>query len=280
MTHSDIDHRVTRCGIAFVVLAVPPVAPQPTEGSLHDPTLWQHNESFDLCWSQYGLQQPSKGLLHTLGQVVPVVSAVGKDHLQPVESGLQSAKNRQNQYDSVVILDIRRMDDDRQDQPERIHNDMSLASVDLFAGVVTPLAADFGRLDRLTVDNRSTGRPLAAHGPPKHVPERVVNLLPSSIVAPPEKDSVNGLPIGEFVGKKSPGATAAEEVQDRVDDRTTAHRLRSTSARGPRQEFSKDLPLLVGQVRGIVRQFRVGHRYDSFRSVAGNRRLSYRFLLI
>ena len=45
----------------------------------------------------------------------------------------------------------------------------------------------------------------------------------------------------------------------------------------PRREgcgrsLAKDLPLLVGQVRGIFRPFRVGHRYDSFRSVAGNRR--------
>ncbi len=161
MTHSYIDHRLTRCGIPLVVLAVPPVAPQPTEGSLHNPTLWQHDESFDLCWSQDGLQQPPEGAFHALGQVVPAVCTVGEDHLQPVESRLQPAKYRQNQDGSVVVLDIRRMNDDRQDQPKRIHNDMSLASIDLLAGVVTPLAADFGRLDRLTVDDRSTGRPLA-----------------------------------------------------------------------------------------------------------------------
>ena len=51
-------------------------------------------------------------------------------------------------------------------------------------------------------------------------------------------------------------------------------------ARRLRQKFSKDLPLLVGQVRAIFRPFRVGHRYDSFRSVVGNRRDSYRFSLI
>ena len=34
-----------------------------------------------------------------------------------------------------------------------------------------------------------------------------------------------------------------------------------------RQEFAKNLPLIVRQVRGIFLPFRVGHRYDSFRSL-------------
>jgi hypothetical protein len=62
--------------------------------------------------------------------------------------------------------------------------------------------------------------------------------------------------------------------------RFVADRLRGTPKRGLGQPLAKNLPLLVGKVRGIFRPFRVGHRYDSFRSVAGNRKVSYRFLSI
>ena len=161
MTHGDINHCFTRCGIALIVLAVPPVAPQPAERALDDPALRQHHEAFDLGWPQHGLRQPTKDLFHAFGQVVPAVGAVGEDHLQSVESCLQLSENSQDEHGSIVVLDARGMDNDRQDQPERVDNNMTLASIDFLTGVVTPLAADLGRLDSLTVDDRRTGRPLA-----------------------------------------------------------------------------------------------------------------------
>src|SRR5262249_32095935 len=70
MSHGNIDHCLTRCGIALVVLAVPPVSAKPSEGPLNDPSLRQHHKSFDVCWSQHGLQQPHEGAFDTLRQVV------------------------------------------------------------------------------------------------------------------------------------------------------------------------------------------------------------------
>jgi len=280
MNHCNMDHRLTRCDVTLIVLAVPPVSPKPAERPLDNPTLGQHHKPFDPCRSQHSLQQPSEGVFDTFGQVISAVCAVGEDHFQPMEPFFESAENSQDQHRSILVLNIGRMDDERQDQTQRIDNDMALTSVDLLSGIVTSLAADLGRLDRLTVDNRRARGLLASQATPKHVPERVVNPLPSPVVAPTEEDPINCLPVGEFVRQKPPGAATADNIDDRVEDGATADRLGRPAARRLRQKFSKDLPLLVGQVREIFGTFRVGDRYDSFRSVVGNRRDSYRLSLI
>jgi hypothetical protein len=96
-----------------------------------------------------------------------------------------------------------------------------------------------------------------------------VNSLTASVVAPTEVNPANCLPVGEFKRQKPPGATVAHNLDDRVKNGAEADRLGIASARGLRQEFSNDLPLLVYEVREMFRAFRVGHRYDSFRSVVG-----------
>src|SRR5262249_32964457 len=88
---------------------------------------------------------------------------------------LRLAEDTQNQHGSVVVLDIRPMDNDRQYQAKCVDNDMAFASVDLLSSIVTPLATDLRRFDGLTVDDRRTGGFLAPQATPKHVPERIVN---------------------------------------------------------------------------------------------------------
>src|SRR5262249_37092089 len=156
----------------------------------------------------------------------------------------------------------------------------TLATVGLLARVVSARASDLGRLDGLAVDDRRTGRCVATFLAPELVAQRIVDPLPRTVVAPDEEDPVDGFPVWEVVRQEPPCATAAEDVEDRVDDRPTTNRLGPSAARRLWQEFAKNLPLLVGNVRGIVRLFRMGHRYDSFRSWLGNRRVSYRFSLV
>jgi hypothetical protein len=74
-----------------------------------------------------------------------------------MELFFEPAENSQDEHGSILVLNIGRMDDERQDQAQRIDNDMALASIDLLSGIVTPLAADLRRLDGLTVDNRRAG---------------------------------------------------------------------------------------------------------------------------
>src|SRR5262249_16578032 len=275
-----VDCCFARCGVALGVLAVPAVSSEPTERSLDDPTLREHNKPFYLCRSQHSLQQPAKSAFDALGQVVSAVRTIGKDHFQSVEPRFESAENSEDKHGSIVVLDIGRMDNEGEHQAKRVNNDMALASVNLLARIVTSHAAYLRRLDGLTVDNCSAGRRLASHAVPKLVPQRFMNPVPCPVVAPAKENPVNRLPVREFVRQKPPRAAAAYNVDNRVKDSATADSLGSSSARTLGQKFSKNLPLFVGEVREIFRTFRLGHRYDSFRSVVGNRRDSYRFLLI
>jgi hypothetical protein len=195
-------------------------------------------------------------------------------------ASLELTEELEDQNRTIVILNIRRMNDEGQNQAHRVDDDVTFAAVDLLARIVAPLATDLGRLDRLAVDDRSTGRSLATFAASEHVSKHVVNLLPGPIVTPTEKESVDRLPVGVFVGEITPSATAAREVKNRVDRCATTNNLGSSPARRLWQQLAKNLPLIVEQVRGIFRLFHVGHRYDSFRSLAGIEGRSYRFSLI
>ena len=91
-----------------------------------------------------------------------------------------------------------------------------------------------------------------------------MDLLPSSVVAPVAENSVDSLPVGEVVWQESPSAATAQDVEDCVDDGAAANSPGGCPKRGLRQELAKNLPLLVGEVRGIFCPFRVGHRFSSF----------------
>jgi hypothetical protein len=101
------------------------------------------------------------------------------------------------------------MDHDRQDQAQRVHDDVTLATVNLLARVVTPRASDFGRLDGLAVDDGRAGRRLATLPASESVPQRVLNPRPRAGVAPGEEDSVDGPPFREIVRQEPSRATAA-----------------------------------------------------------------------
>src|SRR5205085_594687 len=63
----------------------------------------------------------------------------------------------QQQTDSLTILKISCMDDDFEEQPGRIHDHMSLASIELFGPIIAMRPATVGRFHRLAVDDGGTG---------------------------------------------------------------------------------------------------------------------------
>ena len=63
-----------------------------------------------------------------------MIPAISPDQLQARKSSHQF---RQDCIRSVPIRHIRRVDNDREDQSERVDDDMPLASLDLLAAIVT-----------------------------------------------------------------------------------------------------------------------------------------------
>ncbi len=56
----------------------------------------------------------------------------------------------------ITVLDMGGMDEDDQQQAQRIDGDVALAALDLFAGIVALEPTHFGRLDALAVDDGDT----------------------------------------------------------------------------------------------------------------------------
>lgn len=61
------------------------------------------------------------------------ISAISPD---PAQAGEATFQERQDQAGAIPVLDVRRMDDDSQDQPERVDDNVPLAAVDLLARVI------------------------------------------------------------------------------------------------------------------------------------------------
>src|SRR5271167_2063003 len=117
----------------FIILAHPAKSSQPPEGSLDDPTAGQELETFDVIRSFHDLEGPTALASDPFHQLARV-AAIGPNQLQSWEVVLDPLENRLR---TVPILDTGRMNDHRQDQSHRVHEDVTLAPHDLLASIVS-----------------------------------------------------------------------------------------------------------------------------------------------
>ena len=83
----------------------------------------------------------------------PGISSIDKDAAQPAKA-LQ--ENRQDEFGSVAILNGGRMDHDMQNQAQRVHQKMALASQDLLACIVAAHSSVVRYFNALRIEDRST----------------------------------------------------------------------------------------------------------------------------
>src|SRR4051812_2449665 len=86
----------------------------------------------------------------------------------------------------------------------------------------------------------------------------MMNLLPNACLAPASEHCVHGLPLGKIERQLPPLTARADHVQDGIEDGSSVDR-RTATLRWFRQQESNQLPLLVGQVAGIM----LAHHYGS-----------------
>jgi len=135
MSHRQVNHGLAAFGERLVVLAQPSVSSEPREGSFHDPSLGQDDESRHVVAALDDLQGPPPESPRPVDQLARL-PAVGPDQLQPGESALE--QGRQHQLGPVAVLDVGRMHHHGQHHPQRVYDDMTLAAIDLLARVVSP----------------------------------------------------------------------------------------------------------------------------------------------
>ena len=128
--HGKEDHGLAVLRQGLVVFGQATVLAEPGEGAFHDPALGQDDESPGRV-SFHDLDNATAPAADPM-QELPGIGAVGKDHLQPTQA---SAQVLEQQPGAIAVLEVGRMHHQRHDQPERVHDQMPLAAVDLLGGV-------------------------------------------------------------------------------------------------------------------------------------------------
>ena len=116
----------------------PPVAADPSDGALHDPALWQHDEAMPVAAAD-DLHGPCAGASDGGGHLRPLIPCVTDDAL---DEGEKPACLPQQRLGAVTVLHAGGMHDHREQQAEGVGQQVALAPDDLLARVVA------GRIER------------------------------------------------------------------------------------------------------------------------------------
>ena len=110
-----------------------PAATDPSEGALDDPAFRKNDEPMQRVTLD-DLDRPGPGLFEGRRQLRPPVAGVGED---PFDKGEQTARAAiEDQSGAITILNVGRVDDDVQQEAERVDENVPLATLDLLARVI------------------------------------------------------------------------------------------------------------------------------------------------
>ena len=153
MGGGDEDESLAVGGVVFVDFGEAAIIGKPAKGSFHDPALGQDFEmavgAFDDLQAQTAARQQC---LEPLTERGARVAPVDPDQAQPTEGRGQFLEH---QAGAVAILNVAGMNHHGQDQTQRIHQEMSLSSHNLFACIVAAHSSVVRYFNALTVEDRS-----------------------------------------------------------------------------------------------------------------------------
>ena len=113
------------------VFGQPAVAIEPSEGPFDYPAAGEHNEAGSVSFDD--LDRPAAEFGESFGQFVPRIGTIGEEMAQP---GEEIVNGFDNERGAVAVLNISRVNLGADEEANRIGDDMALAPVDLFAGVI------------------------------------------------------------------------------------------------------------------------------------------------
>lgn len=212
--HSQTDHGFSGCGLPFVISAEPPGTAQPSESTLDDPS------------SRKDFERVQLGAFHDLDHTAPGffglfhkrsgVAAVGPDMLDG-SLCFPGEESSQQLVSCIPVLEVGRQDYHHEDQADGIDQDVSLATIDLFACVVAAFFAHLRAFDGLAVDNRSAGLGFASFELAQVFSQVIVNFFQEPIDLPETEVMIDRAPRGEVLGQVAPLATGFHDIEDRVE---------------------------------------------------------------
>ena len=133
--HGNTNHRLTALNQSLIVFGKSSVLPKPGKRSFNNPSLGENDKrvrirSFDNFDNP---AIPAHCPIHKL----PGITTIGPDHFEAPPSRAQLLDQ---QFAAVTVLDVGRVNDQCEDQAERVNNDMALAPLCFLARVVPSLA--------------------------------------------------------------------------------------------------------------------------------------------
>ena len=132
-----------------------------------------------------------------------------------------------------------------------VHQDVTLAALDLLAAVESLDPTDLGGLDRLAVQAGRRGLGVVLGRLADRPMQGVVDPLDGAVGSPLAEVAVDGPRRGEIVGQEIPGASGAEVIEDGVEDLSHVGSAGPSAAGRGREQGPEDVPLGVGEV-GVV----------------------------
>jgi len=130
--HGETDEGRHGSRITLEIAGEPSVAANPSEGSLDNPSLGQDDETMQLI-ALDDLKCPGAGLGDGRGGLGSLVAGISEDAL---DEGKEAARaSIEDKRRAVAILYIGGVDDDIQQEAERIDENMPLSARDLLARI-------------------------------------------------------------------------------------------------------------------------------------------------
>ena len=135
----------------FEVFGKAPVPVQPGDCPLDHPASRQRLEAFGGVGALDDFQRPCADFGECGAEFVPGIAPIGEDVAQPREAVTDAGEHIGRA--AVAILNIGGVNDGPDEQSLRVGEDMTLAALDLLAGVEASRTAAFRRFHALTIDD-------------------------------------------------------------------------------------------------------------------------------
>ena len=119
----------------LIIFREPSRKVQPAKSPLHDPSLWQDLEAFNIVIAFDNFQSPTAEVFYPADKLAPIAS-ISPDQPKAWEALKQTNKDR---FGSSSILYTRSMHDQHENQPQSIHGNMTFAPLDFLARIISAL---------------------------------------------------------------------------------------------------------------------------------------------
>src|SRR2546423_371385 len=137
-------------------------------------------------------------------------------------------------------------------QAQRIDQQMALATVYILRFIKASLfTADFCRLNTLAIKDCRRRRRLAPDALAQAFAQAVVDGFPSACHAPPPEIVIDALVVWKILRQHRPSDTAADQIEDGVEDFPHIERARSSTGFRFWDESFNMIPFPIGQVAWV-----------------------------